>query len=323
MEIGNRPVDITDDLGESSLYITAWINDKPIECLIDSGASISVINFKEYQSRKSALLKPLSRCRRPICIANGQTVEAPGIAHLPLGIDDTQFEVPLVIADIAVPVILGMDFIRKQKGIIDSNNNEVILNGVHYKCHDYEMKSHIFRVTVAEDIEIPANSEMIIPGKIDGMHSQTAVIECNGRLPEEYGVLVARGLVSRTSWCKSGVSVSVAVSLAVGLISRTSWCKSGMSVSIAASLVVGPASRTSWCMSGVSVVIAVIWCSSPCRTKGSHRRRYLLVKSVLSGVVGHHLRLSVTEEKTQWREEEVLAVLGIGNSVYRYLGNEH
>ena len=195
MEIGNRPVDITDDLGESSLYITAWINDKPIECLIDSGASISVINFKEYQSRKSALLKPLSRCRRPICIANGQTVEAPGIAHLPLGIDDTQFEVPLVIADIAVPVILGMDFIRKQKGIIDSNNNEVILNGVHYKCHDYEMKSHIFRVTVAEDIEIPANSEMIIPGKIDGMHSQTAVIECNGRLPEEYGVLVARGLV--------------------------------------------------------------------------------------------------------------------------------
>ena len=195
MEIGNRPVDITDDLGESSLYITAWINDKPIECLIDSGASISVINFKEYQSRKSALLKPLSRCRRQICIANGQTVEAPGIAHLPLGIDDTQFEVPLVIADIAVPVILGMDFIRKQNGIIDSNNNEVILNGVHYKCHDYEMKSHIFRVTVAEDIEIPANSEMIIPGKIDGMHSQTAVIECNGRLPEEYGVLVARGLV--------------------------------------------------------------------------------------------------------------------------------
>ena len=281
MEIGNRPVDITDDLEESSLYITAWINDKSIECLIDSGASISVINFKEYQSRKSALLKPLSRCRRPICIANGQTVEAPGIAHLPLGIDDTQYEVPLVIADIAVPVILGMDFIRKQKGIIDSNNNEVILNGVHYKCHDYEMKSHIFRVTVAEDIEIPANSEMIIPGKIDGMHSQTAVIECNGRLPEEYGVLVARGLVSRTSWCKSGVSVSVAaslavglvsrtswcksgvsvsvaVSLAVGLISRTSWCKSGVSVSIAASLVVGPASRTSWCMSGVSVVIAVI-----------------------------------------------------------------
>ena len=87
----NRPLDMIDESGESSLYITAWINDKPIECLIDWGASINVINFKEYWSRKSALLKPLVRCMRPICMANGQAVEAPGMAHLHLDIDDTQY----------------------------------------------------------------------------------------------------------------------------------------------------------------------------------------------------------------------------------------
>ena len=53
----------------------------------------------------------------------------------------------IVIADIAVPVILRMDVIRKHNGIIDSTNNEVILNGIQYKCHDYEMKLHVFRVT--------------------------------------------------------------------------------------------------------------------------------------------------------------------------------
>ena len=119
-------------------------------------------------------------------------MDAPWIAHMPLNIGDTHF----VIADIAVPGILGMDFIRKHQGIIDSTKNEFTLNGANYHCHRAEIKSHVFRVTLAEDIEVTPNTEMIIPGKIDGLNSEAAVIECNGRLPEEYGVLVARGIVN-------------------------------------------------------------------------------------------------------------------------------
>ena len=184
---------------EPSLFVTAWIKDKPIECLIDSGASISVINYQEYKSRKSALLKPISKYTRPICVANGQTVEAPGLAHMPLEIDNDHFEVPLVIADISVPLILGMDFIKRHLGIIDSTRNEIILDGIHHACHCSQIMNHIFRVTLAEDIEIPANAEMIIPCKMDKINSKTAVIECNGRLPEEHGVLIARGLVDTSS----------------------------------------------------------------------------------------------------------------------------
>ena len=123
-------------------------------------------------------------------------IDAPGIAHMPVNIGDEHFEVPFVIADIATPAILGMDFIRKHKGIINSTNNELVLDGVHHHCHCSEIQSHVFRVTLAEDIEIAANSEMIIPGEMDGMKSGAAIIEGNGRLPEEYGILVARGIVN-------------------------------------------------------------------------------------------------------------------------------
>ena len=178
------------------MFITAWIGSKPIECLIDSGASISVINHTEYEKRRSALLKPISKCRSSISMANGAMMDAPGIAHMPVNIGDEHFEVPFVIADIATPAILGMDFIRKHKGIINSTNNELVLDGVRHHCHCSEIQSHVFRVTLAEDIEIAANSEMIIPGKMDGMKSGAAIIECNGRLPEEYGILVAWGIVN-------------------------------------------------------------------------------------------------------------------------------
>ena len=184
---------------ESSLFITAWIDNKPIECLVGSGASVSVINYDDYVDRKSALTKPISKCRRSICVANGEKMEAPGVAHLPVEICDEKFEVPFVIADIAVPIILGMVFIRKHKGIIDSTNNELILEGVHYQCHGAEIKSHVFKVTLAEDIEIPANSEMIVPARMDAIESESAVIECNGRLPEEYGILVARVVVDTST----------------------------------------------------------------------------------------------------------------------------
>ena len=196
---GRVPVNCEDrplDNEETSMFITAWIGSKPIECLIDSGASISVINHTEYEKRRSALLKPISKCRSSISMANGAMMDAPGIAHMPVNIGDEHFEVPFVIADIATPAILGMDFIRKHKGIINSTNNELVLDGVRHHCHCSEIQSHVFRVTLAEDIEIAANSEMIIPGKMGGMKSGAAIIECNGRLPEEYGILVARGIVN-------------------------------------------------------------------------------------------------------------------------------
>ena len=93
----------------------------------------------------------------------------------------------------------GNGFHKETQGIIDSTDNELILEGVHYQCHGAEIKSHVFKVTLAEDIEIPANSEMIVPAKMDAIKSESAVTECNGRLPEDYGILVARVVVDTST----------------------------------------------------------------------------------------------------------------------------
>ena len=61
-------------------------------------------------------------------------------------------------------------------------------------------------------------------------------------------------------------------------------------------------------------VVDYTWWSSLCRMKGSHRRRYLVVKSVLNGVVGCRLCSMVLKRRHDEEEIRAHAVLGIGNS---------
>lgn len=188
----NRPN--PDDAG--SLYITAWTKSKPLECLIDSGSSLSIISHSEYQARRNALAKPIHRNIKSLRVADGGLVESPGLAHMELNIQGRMFEVPLVIADISIPVILGMDFLRKHKARLDLDLGNITLDGDQYQCHTSMIKDHIFRVTLAEDIVIPPNCEMILPGKMDNMAAKTAVVECSKGLQERYGVMVAKGIIT-------------------------------------------------------------------------------------------------------------------------------
>ena len=75
---GRIPVNFEDrplDNEETSTFMLAWIGSGRIECFIDSGSSISVINYTEYEKIRSALLKPFGKYHSSICVANGMMMD--------------------------------------------------------------------------------------------------------------------------------------------------------------------------------------------------------------------------------------------------------
>ena len=83
----------------------------------------------------------------------------------------------MAVVDIEVPVIIGVDFLGAHQGTLNVRARVLLMNGATHVCQRMEAMPHIFQVTVAETVTIPAMSEMVIPGKIDDTAALTQGID--------------------------------------------------------------------------------------------------------------------------------------------------
>ena len=153
-----------------------------INCLVDTGETISVIHEDKYYAIPTNLCLPLQKTEGDIVMGNGSTVKATGIATFPLKFHEhLTISFPMVIAKLEVPGVLGYDFLYANNGIVDVRNSKVTLNEQTLKCQLESRLPSLFRITASNTVSIPPQSEIMTTGVIT---SETELSTCKSAILE-------------------------------------------------------------------------------------------------------------------------------------------
>ena len=117
---------------EHGLYVKALIGGMETSLLIDTGATISLLSrvlFEALLKEKSYELKGVCE---PIFSANGTRIDVIGQTEVCMAIDESKLQHSLVIADIRVDGILGMDFLKKHNCVINLQKGTLSVSGIEH-----------------------------------------------------------------------------------------------------------------------------------------------------------------------------------------------
>ena len=181
--------------------IIVHIHDLKLDCLIDTGASISVLHPSQYYALPEDLRPKLRQDCGNLRMAVGGQVIPVGHAKFPLTINGI-VEHSLIVADVEAPLVIGFDFMREQRCILDIGRGILTFKGEQIQCtHDAadpaRVTSRDLKITMLDTVIVPPASEMIVGGKIDmgDINSPDVLVEpCDSKLLSK-SILVARSLV--------------------------------------------------------------------------------------------------------------------------------
>ncbi len=105
------------DSGEA-WFANASVNGTPIKFLMDSGASKSVMSSKRFMSVPELFQPKLCNTRMKFHVANGEVLNAIGVAHVSIQMYVYTFKLPIFICDLEdIDCIFGLDA-GKEAGFI-------------------------------------------------------------------------------------------------------------------------------------------------------------------------------------------------------------
>ena len=148
----------------SGLYATATISGNTVDCLIDTGATLSLMSQDVWEHLKSS--HTLVQYTDTLISASGDQLCILGKTRTTLHIQNTICTINIVIAKTDCDIILGLDFMNRFLLNIDKETKTCRLDGeaIQLQCSG---RIGCYCITVAEDIEIPGMSEMILRGKLE------------------------------------------------------------------------------------------------------------------------------------------------------------
>ena len=139
-----------------------------------------------------------------IRLADGSLLRTVGTATVTVGIKDrgNMFSHAMVVADIESPVVIGLDFLREHKCVLDLARNRLIM-GNHAQLGKVPARMpSLYRISVVETVDVPPMSEMIIPGKVDGQaHFTLGMVENGDCSLCDGNVAVGKVLINPTLNC--------------------------------------------------------------------------------------------------------------------------
>ena len=179
-----------------SLYLVVKLNDIDISCLLDTGSTISVLHPNRYAALPPETRPALEGGDKNLKMADGGLVATYGQALFPIIIGGQRFEQRLVVAEIDSAMILGLDFFKKHRCVLDVGKTALWVDGHLTPCKPEKDVSTVFRVTLKETSVIPPLSEQILEGEIEGHPGYTCgIVEASDRLVEKKQVMIAKSIV--------------------------------------------------------------------------------------------------------------------------------
>ncbi|KAL3863713.1 hypothetical protein ACJMK2_005460, partial [Sinanodonta woodiana] len=147
---------------EPGLYTHCCVNGMELALLADTGAAVSIINKRRYESlghRKPKLNAVVSQ----IISASSNKIETYGQAEFLISWVGVKRRHVFIVADIRPDGILGLDFFRQHKCDICITQCTLKMQGLKLPCY-FAGSMGCHRITLAENIIVPAEREIITRG---------------------------------------------------------------------------------------------------------------------------------------------------------------
>ena len=147
--------------GRGSLYLPLLIDEVPVLALVDTGSTISVIHPSILnRSLDEVVVRETSKACQ-IRLADGSLVDTLGTVQLKvqLGTERESWMHDWVVSAIEAPMVIGVDFLRENQCTLDVRAGTLTVGSTIHECRRMESMPQMYRITVAETVEIPARSD--------------------------------------------------------------------------------------------------------------------------------------------------------------------
>ncbi|CAC5419814.1 unnamed protein product [Mytilus coruscus] len=182
--------------GDGGMYIPGKFQGTNVQCLVDTGANVTILNSKVYDSLSDGNKVVLRPTQTNMKLADGKPVKVRGIGKMNVDIGKTLVTHDVWIADIDedIDCIIGFDFMKQNMCCIDVANRIscAVVNTQRVRC---------CRVAVSETIIIPPGVEQIIPGKVIdiGYAPDCSILVASDKFVEKHRLLLAKTVVNSSS----------------------------------------------------------------------------------------------------------------------------
>ena len=183
-----------------SWYLAGWINDSPIDFLVDPGAVVSAISLQCYE--KLDIHTPRNTLQMELEAANKLDMTVHGMCSLELSVHGFVIHIDTMMVDLNCQAILGMDILgdaTKLPFILDLVDGTLSGGGYEtIQLHCFHAATECFAETT-DTVCIPPHSEVMLWAKLksnNGRRGPTAgVVLALQAFVQEFGILVGRSLV--------------------------------------------------------------------------------------------------------------------------------
>ncbi len=184
------------------LYIEGRVYNYTVTYLIDSGANVTIVNTKIYQSMTN---KPtLSSVHVRMVSANNESITCYGKAQMPIKVNDTEVIHEVWVADITEEAILGYDFLQKYKCVLDFAERKLLMTELPDTPYAEENgdEQYIAKIVVRKTTIIPPKSEAIISTQLkdkctynNDNEESLGIVESTWEFVEQQQMMIAKTLV--------------------------------------------------------------------------------------------------------------------------------
>ncbi|KRZ52308.1 Retrovirus-related Pol polyprotein from transposon 17.6 [Trichinella nativa] len=149
------------------------VNGRSVRFLVDTGAAVSVI--RESEVNMAGNVRISRHGSRQIVAANGECLETVGTAELDIKLGDKFLarHSMIVARNLSHPCLLGTDFLRPRKALIDLGDGRIKLDGIWLNLESPHTPNDRNQreaeqecdICLLETVTLPARTEVIVTGK--------------------------------------------------------------------------------------------------------------------------------------------------------------
>lgn len=186
--------------GPDSVRTSAVIGGEIVDCLVDTGATVSILPKKFAK-------EPMERSSLDVRSVNGESLKILGAMNVEIFLEHHYCGIhKFLVADIQCSPILGADFLEARKMCIDLERRQLRWDGGRrYADIRTQSSERAAYVTLTEDVSLSEGHISVVLGKVVDERgrpvtdSREYATEGPSALSERTGLLVARALVDTSA----------------------------------------------------------------------------------------------------------------------------
>ena len=174
--------------------ILGEVENVPISFLIDTGASVTIINPRIYENIDIQARPVLQNAEVMMTMADGKNLNCLGKGSFRLKINGECFNHQIWVADITMDGILGYDFLQAHECCLDFAHGEMLCGELpRYHTQKDEEQGKCYHIAMSETVVVLPECEMVIPAHFVCSPETvlTGIVEPSNRFIERHGLLKA------------------------------------------------------------------------------------------------------------------------------------